>query len=55
MGFFSEYDINTNPGTANSVSTAAFRFVASLLPGKTFFTMLTIRFLEELGLDNLKE
>ena len=33
MGFFSEYDINTNPGTANSVSTAAFRFVASLLPG----------------------
>ena len=27
------YDINTNPGTANSVSTAAFRFVASLLPG----------------------
>ena len=33
MGFFSDYDINTNPGTANSVSTAAFRFVASLLPG----------------------
>ena len=33
MGFFSGYDINTNPGTANSVSTAAFRFVASLLPG----------------------
>ena len=49
MGFFSEYDINTNPGTANSVSTAAFRFVASLLPGKKVLIMLTIRFLEELG------
>ena len=34
MGFFDQYDINTNPGTANSVSSAAFRFVASLLPGK---------------------
>lgn len=25
MGFFSGYDINTNPGTANTVATAAFR------------------------------
>ena len=33
MGFFSGYDINTNPGTANSVAVAAFRFVTSLLPG----------------------
>ena len=34
LDFFNfRYDINTNPGTANSVSTAAFRFVASLLPG----------------------
>ena len=32
MGFFNGYDINTNPGTANSVSTAAFRFITSLLP-----------------------
>lgn len=32
MGFFSGYDINTNPGTANSVSTAALRFTTSLLP-----------------------
>ena len=55
MGFFSEYDINTNPGTANSVSTAAFRFVASLLPGKNFLIMLMIRFLEEIGQDDLKE
>ena len=48
MGFFSEYDINTNPGTANSVSTAAFRFVASLLPGMKILILLTIIFLEEL-------
>ena len=32
MGFFSGYDINTNPGTANAVATAALRFTASLLP-----------------------
>ncbi len=32
MGFFSGYDINTNPGTANAVSTAALRFITSLLP-----------------------
>ncbi|TRY61661.1 hypothetical protein TCAL_04392 [Tigriopus californicus] len=32
MGFYSGYDINTNPGTANSVATAAFRFTTSLLP-----------------------
>ncbi len=32
MGFFPGYDINTNPGTANAVATAAFRFTASLLP-----------------------
>ena len=31
-GFFGGYDINTNPGTANAVAAAAFRFVASLLP-----------------------
>ncbi len=33
MGYFSGYDINTNPGTANSFSTAAFQFITSLLPG----------------------
>ena len=32
MGFFSDYDINTNPGTANSVASTAMRFTASLLP-----------------------
>ncbi len=31
-GFFDGYDINTNPGTANAVAAAAFRFTASLLP-----------------------
>ena len=33
MGYFAGYDINTNPGTANSFSTAAFQFITSLLPG----------------------
>ena len=32
MGFFTGYDINTNPGTANAVASGAFKFVASLLP-----------------------
>ncbi|XP_040565059.1 uncharacterized protein [Lepeophtheirus salmonis] len=32
MGFFSGYDINTNPGTANGVATTAFRFIMSLIP-----------------------
>ena len=27
-----DYDINTNPGTANAVASGAFKFVASLLP-----------------------
>jgi peroxidase len=32
MGFSSDYDINTNAGTANSAAAAAMRFTASLLP-----------------------
>lgn len=32
MGFFTGYDINTNPGTANAVAASALRFTASLLP-----------------------
>ena len=33
MGYFAGYDINTNPGAANSFATAAFQFITSLLPG----------------------
>ncbi|XP_046649370.1 uncharacterized protein LOC124340779 isoform X2 [Daphnia pulicaria] len=33
-GYFTGYDININPGVANSVAASALRFVASLLPKK---------------------
>lgn len=33
MGYFAGYDININPGTANSVATAALQFITSILPG----------------------
>jgi hypothetical protein len=42
MGYFAGYDINTNPGTANSFSTAAFQFITSLLPGSIqYFDQVT--------------
>ena len=51
MGYFAGYDINTNPGAANSFATAAFQFITSLLPGSIQYFDQVCRGFE--ALDNI--
>ena len=49
MGYFAGYDINTNPGAANSFATAAFQFITSLLPGSIQYFDQVCRVFEALN------